>query len=104
MRDGGGVARDGGGAAAGGAGRGGAEDRGAEGGGRAGDGVAVHGRAPGHQGGPGGGAAQGAALQPQDPRGLQRPPRHRAQHLLPDAVGAAAAVRGVRVTAGRGYW
>ena len=100
MRDGGGVAPHGGGAAAGRAGGG----RGSEGRGRTAHGVAVHARAPGHQGGAGGGAAKDTTLQPQDPRGLQWPPRHRAQHLLPDAVGAAAALRGVGVTAGRRYW
>jgi hypothetical protein len=101
VRDGGGVAPHSGGAAA----RRAPGGRGSGGRGRAaGHGVAVHARAPGHQGGAGGGAAQDTPLQPQDPRGLQRPPRHRAQHLLPDAVGAAAAVRGVAVTPGRRHW
>ncbi|XBI40189.1 hypothetical protein VPH35_124821 [Triticum aestivum] len=57
------------------------------------DGVAaVHGGAARHQGRPGGGAAQ-------DQRRLHRLPRHRAQHLLSHAVGAAAALRGPDVPA-----
>lgn len=102
MRDGGGIARHGGGPAAAGAAGERAEDRGEEGRGGGGDGVAVHGGAARDQGGAGRGAAADTALQSQDPRRFQRPPRDRAQHLLPDAVGAAAAVRGLGVTAARG--